>query len=104
MFYLVYHAFAKASTHDNLILDYFITLFLSYERWIRFGLQNSSRMVNFKEVLQDWFSPKDEDNLFAPGSNLLFLTLPIFHESFLLTPDSFSLETKKYLHRHPVGS
>jgi hypothetical protein len=45
-------------------LDYFITLFLCYERWIRFGLQNPSRMVNSKEVLQDWFSPKDEDNLF----------------------------------------
>jgi hypothetical protein len=28
--------------------------------------------------------------------------LPIFHESFLLTPGFFPLKTKKYLRRHPA--
>ena len=38
------------------------------------------------------------------GVEFLFLTWPIFHESFLLTPGFFPLKTKKYLHRHPVDS
>ena len=45
----VYHPFAKASTHDNSILDYFVILFLDYERQIGLGLLNFNRMVYSKE-------------------------------------------------------
>jgi hypothetical protein len=38
-----------------------------------------------------------------PVVESLSLTLPIFHESFLLTPGFFPLKTKKYLRRHPVS-
>jgi hypothetical protein len=45
----VYHPFAKASTHDNSILDYFVILFLDYERQIGLGLLNFNKMVYSKE-------------------------------------------------------
>ena len=45
-----------------------------------------------------------EESLGSFGVESLSLTLPIFHESFLLIPGFFSLKTKKYLHRHPADS
>ena len=38
------------------------------------------------------------------GAKSLSLTLSIFHESFLLTPDSFSLKMKKHQLSHPSGN
>jgi len=44
---------------------------------------------------------QDSGKKWGSGVEFLFLTLPIFHESFLQTLGFFTMKMKKHLRRHP---